>query len=372
MKKLVFGATIKLSLDGKNGIMKKVFAEAKAFSSEYDVYIWGFTNNEVVYFHNDEKHIVGSFKNKAERRKLYFTELKNFAIAEKADVFYFRYATTDFFLLDMLKAFKKSGITNIVEIPTYPYNGEFKSNLKRRAIYALDVMLRGKLKKYTDRIVIFTGKYDSIFNIPTIPTMNGVDYDDITPVIREEHDDIKLIAVASMLPHHGFDRLLEGMKKYYDSEPIKKVTALIVGDGEELSKYQELVSNSKCSDHIQFAGNLFGDELNNAFYNADIAVGSLGLHRIGILNGSTLKNREYVARGLPIVYSTTDPLLEGKWFAYKLESNETSVKISDIVDFYNSIYSKENVTEKIREETKSICDMSVAMKPVLDYLRMIR
>lgn len=69
MKKiLVFGATIRLSLEKQTGIMKKVFAQAKAFESCFDVYTWGFGKNEIIYVHNGNATVVDHFKNNRERR----------------------------------------------------------------------------------------------------------------------------------------------------------------------------------------------------------------------------------------------------------------------------------------------------------------
>ena len=107
-KTLIFAATIKLSLEKQTGIMKKVFAQARTFEAEFDVYTWGFGENEILYVHNGEVTVVDTFKNKAERRAKYFRSVKAFTIQKKASAFYFRYASTDFYLLNILKAFSKN------------------------------------------------------------------------------------------------------------------------------------------------------------------------------------------------------------------------------------------------------------------------
>jgi glycosyltransferase involved in cell wall biosynthesis len=44
---------------------------------------------------------------------------------------------------------------------------------------------------------------------------------------------------------------------------------------------------------------------------ADVAVASLALHRIGMQQGSTLKMREYLAVGTPVIYAASDPDVDG-------------------------------------------------------------
>ncbi|MEI3231140.1 MAG: hypothetical protein V8S24_07840 [Gordonibacter pamelaeae] len=65
---------------------------------------------------------------------------------------------------------------------------------------------------------------------------------------------------------------------------------------------EKLVSELKLEDFIVFAGAATGSKLDAFFDDADVAVGSLGLHNRGFL-GLTMKSREYCARGIPFIYS---------------------------------------------------------------------
>ena len=146
MKKvLIFAATIKLISEKRTGIMKKVFAETAIFEKQYDVYLWGFGERDIRYYHNGELTVVDTFKNKFERRKKYFKAITKFTIENKASFFYFRYASTDFFLISTFRKIKAEGTSIICEIPSYPYKGEFKDSFKKRLIYLLDLLLRRKL-----------------------------------------------------------------------------------------------------------------------------------------------------------------------------------------------------------------------------------
>ncbi len=371
MKKvLVFGATIRISLDKQTGIMKKVLAQAKVFESAFDVYTWGFGENEILYVHDGKITVVDQFKNKIERRIKYFTALTNFVLEKQAKAFYFRYASADFYLLRALRRFKKNGVLSVIEIPSYPYKGEFMHGIKRRMIYLLDSMLRIRLKKYVSRVVIFVENPKSIYGIPCINTMNGIDTSNSMAVHSVPGDTLNLIAVASMLPHHGFDRMIEGLNQYYSQHnDAQSIIFHVVGNGPELKSYRELTGKYGLEKYIIFYGQKSGKELDEVFGKADVAVGSLGLHRIGLTESSTLKNREYAVRGLPIVYSTYELFLKDSSYALELPANDTPVEIKKILDFWNRMKNVDSLHEKIRSEAVSKCDMKVTMAPVVQYLQ---
>lgn len=371
MKKiLVFGATIRLSLEKQTGIMKKVFAQAKAFESCFDVYTWGFGKNEIIYVHNGNVTVVDYFKNNWECRIKYFKALTHFVLEKQAKAFYFRYASTDFCLLGALKKFKKNGVLSVIEIPSYPYKGEFMHGVKKRMIYLLDSVLRSKLKKYVSRVVIFVENPKFVYGISCINTMNGIDTAESSAVHSVPGDTLNMIAVASMLYHHGFDRMIEGIHRYYsEHSDDMKIVFHIVGNGPELSAYKQLVEKYNLGDKVIFYGQKSGRELDDIFEKSDIAVGSLGLHRIGLTEGSTLKNREYAVRGLPIVYSTYELFLKGSPYALELAGDDSPADIERVLDFWNRMKSIDNLHDIIRNDAVSKCDMKVTMAPVVKYIK---
>lgn len=368
-KTLVFGATIKLAKENRNGIMKKVFAEARVLSSEYDVYIWGFTDNSIIYFHEETSFEVTKFANKRERRIKYFNEITRFCIEKKASVFYFRYASSDFFLLRSLRMMKKAGITNLIEVPTYPYEGEFKDSIKKQLILLLDRILRPLLKRYVSGAVVFMGNYKKLFGIPTILTMNGIDFDEIELVKNQELRPIRMVEVSTMLPHHGCDRIIKGIAQYINGGGQENIHLSIVGDGPECEKYKSLVKSCKVEAFVDFCGRQDGSQLRDIFDNSNVAVGSLGLHRIGIQNASTLKAREYIARGLPVVYSTSDPLMDANPYCFNCPADDSPIDIKSVLVFLERIYKEKDINSKIRHDGKRICDMNVTMLPILNFLK---
>lgn len=368
-RKLVYGATIKLAKENRNGIMKKVFAEARALSSEFDVYIWGFTDDTVVYYHDDKPVEVAKFSNNRERRTRYFQSIANYSININADVFYFRYASSDFFLLNALRKMKKAGIKNIIEVPTYPYEGEFKGSIKNRFILLLDRVLRPFLKRYVSAVVVFMGNFKTLFGIPTIQTMNGIDFGEIELVKPQSAKPVRMIEVSTMLPHHGCDRLINGIEDYVKKGGKENIHLAIVGDGPELTKYKNQVESLGLQQYVEFCGRKDGEELSKIFNDSNVAISSLGLHRIGLKSSSTLKAREYIARGLPIVYSTSDKLLDNNPYCLCCSDDDSPIDIEKVVGFLEYVYVDNETNKNIRQKGFEVCDMSVIMKPVVDYLK---
>lgn len=369
-KTLVFGATIKLSLEQQNGIMKKVFAQTRVFESAFDVYTWGFGDNEILYIHSGEVTVVDHFQSKAERRIKYFNALTCFVLDKQADAFYFRYASCDFFLLNALRLFKKNDILSVIEIPTYPNKAEFQDSMKKRLIYLLDSMLRNRMKKYVSRIVLFVENPKELFGIPCINTRNGIDSSVLCAVHSTPTDTLNMIAVASMLPHHGLDRMIEGLNRYYSqNSDAQAIVFHVVGDGPKLKEYQDLVKLYGMDEHIKFYGQKTGNALDDLFENMDIAVGSLGFHRNGLTQASTLKNPEYAVRGLPIVYSTPEVFLKDAPYALELPADDSPVDMEEVLHFWSRMQTIDNIHEEIRKDAVTKCDMSITMAPVVKYMQ---
>jgi hypothetical protein len=196
-------------------------------------------------------------------------------------------------------------------------------------------------------------------------------------------DDIHLIGVASIAHWHGYDRVIEGLHNYYynGKHNTKKVFFHIAGDSSntESTRYKELVKKYNLSNYVIFYGRKSGKELDVLFNKADIAVGSLGCHRILMRNVRPLKNREYCARGLPFFYSETDDDFEDKDFILKVPANDDPVNIDVIVNFvisnkFNAVkirnYALQNLTWEIQFEKVlkgTLANFKNSVKPLPEY-----
>lgn len=204
----------------------------------------------------------------------------------------------------------------------------------------LDILFGTALRKYSDAIV---GVTDEITRYqltrsrnlakPHITIGNGFDVSSVPIRTPPPFDgkDFHIICVADVSIWHGYDRLLYGLKKY--DGPVK-INVHIVGEGKDIPRLQRIVSELGLSEYVTFHGFLSGKDLDHLFNKCHVAVGSLGMHRLGLYEASTLKVREYCARGIPFVIGHDDPDFSCNVpFVLKCPADETHVDLNSILFF---------------------------------------
>jgi glycosyltransferase involved in cell wall biosynthesis len=274
------------------------------------------------------------------------------------------------FLIDMMKRLKKLGVTIAMEIPTYPYDQEYKDlSWKLKLPFYVDKMLRGSMAKYIDKIVTFSD-HKTIFGRPTIHIANGIDFDAIPKRVAAAatDDTIHMIAVADMHPWHGFDRAIRGLADYLPKQTRQRVVLHLVGGGsvsEVIDLYHKIVDENGLAEYVVFHGPLFGEELDKVFDMCQIGIGSLARHRSGITHLRSLKNREYAARGIPFVYSEIDDDFEQMPYIMKVAPDESNLNIDDVIAFYKSVGM---TADEIRSSIEQTLAWKVQMKKVIDNL----
>ena len=247
-------------------------------------------------------------------------------------------------LIRLFARLKKTGIKCVTEIPTYPYDHEFKGYpLKYKIPLYIDMMFRRALSAKMEAIVTFSNK-ESIFGKRTICISNGIDLDSIPLHNPKKQQDIHLIAVAEIHYWHGFDRLVAGLGEYYKSNPNgRKVYFHVVGweddRGTTSNGYltvEQMARKYGIEKYIINHGKLFGDKLDEVFNQCVFAIGSLGRHRSGITEIKTLKNREYAARGISFIYSENDSDFDDKPYIIKAPAYESPINVGEIINYIDN------------------------------------
>jgi glycosyltransferase involved in cell wall biosynthesis len=274
------------------------------------------------------------------------------------------------FNIRLFKRLQADDIKSVMEVPTYPYDGEFATlPLKYRIEHIFDKMFRCKLASYMDAIVTFTDEQE-IFGQRTICISNGVDFDSIPlhkPIAVT--NEIHLIGVAEVHPWHGFDRLIKGLGEYYRQQPVANsnkpdVFFHVVGGVSEsmMRDFQAIIHQFGIEQYVVFHGKLFGDELTAVFNQCQFAIGSLARHRSGITRIKTLKNREYAARGIPFIYSEEDSDFDQQPYVLKAPADDSPVEICQILDFLN----RSSMSPDDIRRTVSLLAWKYQMKRVID------
>ena len=335
-----------------SGISKKIHYQVKGLKENgHDVrlcyYDFSPRGHRCRYVDDVILNDYGKGKWAAIRQRLDYDSIADYCINESIQLVYARcFQNASPWLTQFFKKLRQAGIHAVTEIPTYPYDQEFKTfSFKQRIELKIDQLFRNNLYRYMDAMVTFSDAKE-IFGQRTINISNGVDFDSIPlhhPLSIIHHpSELHLIGVAEVHPWHAFDRVMSGIGEYYSHQPSaishqKDVYFHVVGGVHPhhmkncfepiLEKYPDI------KEKIIFHGQLFGKELDDVFNQCQFAIGSLGRHRSGITVIKTLKNREYATRGIPFIYSEQDSDFDHQPYIIKAPADESPIDIQQIIDF---------------------------------------
>lgn len=136
---------------------------------------------------------------------------------------------------------------------------------------------------------------------------------------------VKLVGVARVSYWHGYDRVLYALSEIENKNIPHQFSFSIVGDGDEIINLKSLAKRLNLT-NIKFHGLKRGNELDAILDDCHIGISSLGLYRKGIDTASSLKTREYLARGLMVIDSGKDPDFEQTDFPFRIQvSNDSSI-----------------------------------------------
>lgn len=142
----------------------------------------------------------------------------------------------------------------------------------------------------------------------------------------------RLLGVASLAKWHGYDRVLRGLRELLDRKTDIVPHVSFAGHGPTTADLEELCASLGLDDHVTFHGMTTGDAPVELFDQSDIATASLGMHRIGLESASSLKTREYYARGIPFVFAGADESFDQNFpFALRVPVGDAPIDLGKIV-----------------------------------------
>lgn len=361
-----------LYLEESNGITKKIESQVEAlrqnglevhfcyFSLEQGIRFWSINDNHIDRI-GTKKDII--FKTLA---GTYYNKIISYIKQEKIDYLYIRYRLNGSpFFNRFLNKVHRNNTKILMEIPTYPYDGENSQTqfIKRLPVY-LEKHARANFHKYIERIITFSDDKE-IFGIPTIRISNAIDIKRITLRDKKPNNShLNMTGVANLNFWHGYDRLIAGLSEYYKTPKEKEVYFNIVGNGLIKEELEELAHKKGVNKYVRFHGPKQNAELDKIFLDTDICIGCLACHRKNIKEVKSLKNVEYAARGIPFVYSENNNDFDKQPYVIKVPQDETPIDILNIIEnFYRIRTSPEEIRESISNLT-----WEKQMKIIADYI----
>lgn len=238
------------------------------------------------------------------------------------DIIYLRYARFAYPLQDLFKV-----APTVVEINS---NDVEESRYSGRVSFFLNLLGRREILRRVSGIVAISNEIAYLpenvrFNKPVTVIANGVDLSRYQPIPAPVNTSPRIVLVGTPgLAWHGVDKIWRLAEKCPD------LYFEVIGYGPE--DVDVSVPNN-----IRLHGFLSQEEVAMVLRRADVACGSLALHRKKMQEASPLKVREALAFGIPVLLAYTDTdLWDGDFdFVLQIPNQEDNVitHASQIRDF---------------------------------------
>jgi glycosyltransferase involved in cell wall biosynthesis len=186
---------------------------------------------------------------------------------------------------------------------------------------------------------------------------NGIDLGDFEVFSQTENSRSRLVFLASAPdPWHGIDKII------WLASALPEFDFDLIGQQESgnTSIPKNVNSHGFCS-RLEYEALLSG---------ADVAIGTLALHRKRMSQATPLKVREYLSRGIPVIIGYDDPdLADRPWFVLQLPNTERNVQdaVAEIRDFVRSVAGR----RVGRDEVRNRIDILAKERERLEFLEAI-
>lgn len=117
---------------------------------------------------------------------------------------------------------------------------------------------------------------------------------------------------------------------------------------------------------------LYEAELDDFFESMHLGISTLGLFRKNLSNSTTIKTREYFARGIPFVYAYEDVDLElypeTKKYTLQFPNDDSPIAMDNIVAFALNQYANPNHNKEMRQLATEFLSYKVKMQKVINFI----
>jgi glycosyltransferase involved in cell wall biosynthesis len=326
---------------------------------------------------NTETKVKNPYFRRKEKFQLVSKVLKEYD--PKNTIVYFRHPDSDFLFLDFLKANKEyKFITEHQEVENTFKKSRFNGNYFG---FILETFFGRNVRKrlsafvgVTREISDFEIKKSGEPNKRKITIGNGTDVQkfSVRSLNNEHPETIKLLFVGSGYRRQGLDRIIKGIAIYVNSgEKPYKIILRVAGESRQMNENRKLVKKLKIDEYVEFLGEKNPLELDEHFNWADIGVGNLGFHRVGLKYASNLKTKEYFSRGIPFFESTIDEDLAGSEYFIRADANDSPINMGEIVNLALKIRSDSEHPKIMRNYAMANLDWSIKMKKLILFLESV-
>ena len=190
----------------------------------------------------------------------------------------------------------------------------------------------------------------------------------LTPKTFGENINMVFLKGASMdAEYNGLDRLMKGMVGY---QGHRKFTLTIMGNHTTME--EKMAKKLGLLEKVFFKRALSGNNLNKDLEHYHLGVGPLAVHRKGIKATSSIKTREFMARGLPFFIAHKDSELSGNPdcipFHVVFEADESPIDLHRLEDFFERLNHMPNYPEAMRAVALQHLDYRVKIPKWISFI----
>lgn len=198
--------------------------------------------------------------------------------------------------------------------------------------------------------------------IPVYQYPNGIESESVKTLDDKRSPGINIaFACGRFTQWHGLDRLLDNLEAASEGS-LSGVRIHVLGHVSEDIR-SRITASARATEVIVLHGHKSGDDYRAVLEACDIGLGSLAMDRQGLMEGATLKVREYLALGLPVYASHYDTSLPRDFPYYSFGT----VDFANIVEFASQ--SKRFSRGDVRSKSIPFIEKAGTMSALIHWLR---
>ncbi len=168
--------------------------------------------------------------------------------------------------------------------------------------------------------------------------------------------------------YNGLDRLISSLSRQKDNQFIYYLTII----GNDTDREKKLIEKHNALQFVHLKPAMNKNALDIELKNYHLGVGPLAVHRKGIVSTTSIKAREYFARGLPFFFAHHDSGISNNKalhpYFLQLEATDEPIDLHLLDAFVLSMKTKDNFSNEMHRLAKQYLDYSVQVKQIFDFI----
>lgn len=256
-----------------------------------------------------------------------------------------------------------SSILSRLEFLNWPLYNEWRYGKIIRSKAAFGIANSNDIANYENTLA-----YRDYVKLINGDAVNTSHYNIVEKAEFNEHFNMVFLKGAvTQADFNGLDRLFKGMANY---QGPKKLHLHLYGRNLEHEK--QLIQSLGIQDKVTTGDFIEKEAIDKLMPSIHLGIAALGVHRKGLKGTTTIKSREYCARGIPFIYGHNDPdfsaCIEAEKFCKEYPANDSNIDMTELIEWYGSICKNPNLSKEMHAFSELYLDYNSKMKKLKELL----